>query len=99
MAKKAAFTLVYADEVKEHLRRIDKKHHSLIQSEIEEQLSFQPELETRNRKPLRRAMSFGAQWELRLGPDNRFRAFYAVNNMTRTRCAYSLSALRNATNS
>ena len=38
MAKKPPFTLVYADEVKEHLRAIDAKHHSLIQSEIEGQL-------------------------------------------------------------
>jgi hypothetical protein len=24
-------------------------------------------------------MAFGAEWELRLGPDNRFRVFYQVN--------------------
>jgi mRNA-degrading endonuclease RelE of RelBE toxin-antitoxin system len=79
MAKRSPFALVYADEVKQHLRAIDTKYHSLIQSEIEEQLLFEPEVETRNRKPLKRPLSFGAEWELRLGPDNRFRVFYQVH--------------------
>jgi hypothetical protein len=35
-------------------------------------------VETRNRKPLKRPIAFGADWELRLGPDNRFRVFYQV---------------------
>lgn len=83
MAKKAAFTLVYADEVKDHLRVIEAKYHSLIQSGIEEQLLFEPAMETRNRKPLKRPISFGADWELRLGPDNRFRVFYQVDPVSR----------------
>jgi hypothetical protein len=73
MAKKVPFALRYADEVKEHLRAIESKHHSLIQSEIEQQLLFDPDVETRNRKPLTRPISFGADWEPRLGPKNRFR--------------------------
>ena len=83
MAKQPAFALVYADEVKQHLRAIEPKYHSLLQSEIEGQLLFEPEVETRNRKPLQRPISFGAQWELRLGPDNRFRVFYQVNAESR----------------
>jgi hypothetical protein len=83
MAKKPPFTLVYADEVKEHLRVIESKYHSLIQSAIEEQLLFEPEVETRNRKPLKRPIAFGADWELRLGPDNRFRVFYQVKGERR----------------
>ena len=46
---------------------------------IEEQLRFEPDVETRNRKPLKRPVIFDAQWEVRFGPDNRFRAFYKVN--------------------
>jgi mRNA-degrading endonuclease RelE of RelBE toxin-antitoxin system len=79
MAKKPPFALVYAAEVKLHLRAIDAKHHSLIRSAIEEQLLHEPDVETRNRKPLKRPVTFGADWELRLGPDNRFRVFYQVN--------------------
>jgi hypothetical protein len=83
MAKEQPFTLVYADEVKDHLRAIEAKYHSVIQTEIETQLLHDPDVETRNRKPLKRPIMFGADWELRLGPDNRFRVFYQVNTEAR----------------
>ena len=83
VAKKQPFTLVYADEIKEHLRAIEAKYHSVIQSAIETQLLHNPDVETRNRKPLKRPIAFGANWELRLGPDNRFRVFYQVNTENR----------------
>ncbi len=83
MVKKLPFALVYADEVKHHLKAIETKHHSLIQSELETQLLYEPEVETRNRKPLKRPIVVGAQWELRLGPDNRFRVFYQVKAVSR----------------
>jgi mRNA-degrading endonuclease RelE of RelBE toxin-antitoxin system len=83
MAKKPPFALVYADDVKKHLRAIEAKHHSAIQSAIETQLLHEPDVETRNRKPLKRPIAFGADWELRLGPDNRFRVFYQVNAESR----------------
>jgi len=83
MAKKQPFTLVYADKVKVHLRTIEAKYHSVIQTEIETQLLLEPGVETRNRKPLKRPIIFGADWELRLGPDNRFRVFYQVNTESR----------------
>jgi len=51
----------------------------MIQAEVEVQLIFEPVTESRNRKPLQRPMALGADWELRLGPDNRFRVFYQVN--------------------
>jgi mRNA-degrading endonuclease RelE of RelBE toxin-antitoxin system len=76
---KHPFALVYAAEVKRHLRAIESKYYSLIQAEVETQLFFEPDVETRNRKPLQRPMTFGAQWELRLGPNNRFRVFYQVD--------------------
>ncbi|MEK7407442.1 MAG: type II toxin-antitoxin system RelE/ParE family toxin [Acidobacteriota bacterium] len=47
---------------------------------IEEQLRFEPDKETRNRKPLHRPVAFEATWELRFGPENRFRVFYAVSH-------------------
>ena len=79
MARKQPFALVYADEVKEHLRAIEAKYHSVIQKAIETQLLHEPDVETRNRKPLKRPIAFGAEWELRLGPENRFRVFYQVD--------------------
>jgi mRNA-degrading endonuclease RelE of RelBE toxin-antitoxin system len=79
MAKTLPYALVYASEVKQHLQAIEKKHHSVIQAELAAQLLFEPEMETRNRKPLKRPLAFGADWELRLGPGNRIRVFYQVN--------------------
>jgi hypothetical protein len=78
MAKKLPFALVYAAAVKQHLRAIETKFHALIQPEVEAQLLFEPAVETRNRKPLQRPIAFGAEWELRLGPGNRFRVFYQL---------------------
>lgn len=43
------------------------------------QLQFQPDIETRNRKPLKRPVVPGAKWEVRFGPDNRFPTFYRVD--------------------
>jgi mRNA-degrading endonuclease RelE of RelBE toxin-antitoxin system len=79
MNPRRAFELVYAPQVKEHLRAIERKHYGLIRQEIEAQLQFEPEVEARDRKPLKRAVAFGAEWELRFGPNNRFRVFYEVD--------------------
>ncbi len=79
MAKRQPFRLLYADEAKQHLLVIDAKFHSLIRSEIEGQLLFQPDVPTRNRKPLQRPMPLEADWELGLGPNNRFRVFYNID--------------------
>jgi len=74
-----SFQLIYATPTKEHLQAIDQKYHKLIRKTIESQLQFEPDKETRNRKPLKRPVEFGARWEIRFGPENRFRVFYNVN--------------------
>src|SRR4051794_17930813 len=79
MARPKPFALVYAPEVRAHLRAIDARHYSLIRSKIEEQLAFDPGAETRNRKPLRPPAAFSATWELRFGPDNRFRVLHDID--------------------
>ena len=83
MGSKRAFDLVYAPQVKEHLKAIERKYYGLIRQEIEAQLQFEPEVETRNRKPLKRAVAFEAEWEIRCGPINRFRVFYEVDRDAR----------------
>ncbi|MDP9371590.1 MAG: type II toxin-antitoxin system RelE/ParE family toxin [Chloroflexota bacterium] len=43
---------------------------------------YEPAVETRNRKPLLRTSVFGSAgevWELRFGPNNRFRVFYRID--------------------
>jgi hypothetical protein len=79
MAKKSPFALIYDPEVRGHLAAIEPKYHSLIRSTVEEQLQFEPETASRNRKQLERPIDLGASWELRFGPDNRFRVFYRVD--------------------
>ena len=80
MPKQPKFELLFAPEVVEHLHTIEQKHHNLIQKAIDEQLAFTPEKETQNRKLLEQPAPFGATWELRFGPVNRFRVFYEVDN-------------------
>jgi len=71
--------LVYAPIVKSHLKMIERKYHSLIRTTLENELQFEPDVETRNRKPLKRPVTFEAEWEFRFGPDNRFRVFYDIS--------------------
>jgi mRNA-degrading endonuclease RelE of RelBE toxin-antitoxin system len=80
MSPQQRFELVYAPQVKQHLRAIGRKHYALIREEIEAHLLFEPEVETLNRKPLKRLVESGAEWELRFGPGNRFRVFYEVDS-------------------
>ena len=74
------FEIIYALEVKRHLRAIERKYHALIRNEIEAQLQYEPDVETRNRKPLKRPVAFEAEWEIRFGPNNRLRVFYEIDH-------------------
>lgn len=81
MASAPEFELIYAPITKSQLKAIDRKFWSLIRHEIENQLRHEPDVETRNRKPLERPVSFGAKWEIRFGVKNRFRVFYKVDRV------------------
>lgn len=73
------FAIVYAPEAIRHLAAIERKHHRFIRKAINEQLGHTPDRITRNRKLLDAPMPFGATWELRFGPKNRFRVFYEID--------------------
>ena len=60
------------------MKALASKYYALIQEEIETQLQDEPDVETRNRKPLKRPI-FNATWEIRFGPNNRLRVLYKVN--------------------
>jgi len=77
--KPRRFTIVYAPITKYHLRAPEAEYYSLIREAVNEQLSFEPTIETRSRKPLKRPVVFMATWELRFGPDNHFRVYYDVD--------------------
>lgn len=83
MAPREQFVLILDPEIKRHLRAIAARYHALIRSTIEEQLRFEPETETRNRKPLQQPAPLEATWEIRFGPDNRFRVLYRVDSSLR----------------
>lgn len=80
MTPQQAFEIIFTRPVVQHLAAIDRKYHSLVRSTIEEKLSYEPEVETRNRKPLLPPSELGATWELRFGSNNRFRVFYETNH-------------------
>ncbi len=77
--KRRRFTIAFAKDVKVHFRAIERKYHALIRETIDEELRFDPDRATRNRKRLESPAPFEAGWEIRCGPDNRFRVFYDIN--------------------
>src|SRR5688572_21710465 len=79
MPGKQPYDISYDEATKDHLRSIEAKFHSLIREKIEERLQFEPAKEGRNRKPLRQPAPFEATWEIRFGPENRFRVLYAID--------------------
>jgi mRNA-degrading endonuclease RelE of RelBE toxin-antitoxin system len=83
MARKQPFNVSYDEGTKEQLRAIPTKYHTLVRTVIKEQLLFDPEKETHNRKPLRQPAPFESTWELRFGPENRFRVLYGVDHERR----------------
>lgn len=84
MPSSPGFRILFAPETLDHLDAIERKHHRSIQRTIDEQLTRMPVKPTRNRKPLEPPADFGATWELRCGPGNRFRVFYEVALAERT---------------
>jgi hypothetical protein len=74
------YFLVYANTFKDHMNFVDAKYHSMIRETLENQLQHEPDVKTQNRKPLKKPMAYHAEWELRFGPKNRFRVFYAIKN-------------------
>lgn len=79
MARRPRFDLVFAPQTVKHLDAIERKYHRAIRKTIDAQLRYMPEQVTRNRKPLDQPAPLGATWELRFGPQNRFRVFYEVD--------------------
>jgi mRNA-degrading endonuclease RelE of RelBE toxin-antitoxin system len=68
-----AYSVEFAESVKEQLRALPARQRALLLDSIEQQLVHEPLTETRNRKPLRPNPI--APWELRVG---KLRVFYDV---------------------
>jgi hypothetical protein len=78
MVRKRPYQIIYDADIPRQLHAIERKYHSLIRKMIEAQLTYDPNVETTNRKPLERPVMFAARWELRFGPSNRFRVYYRI---------------------
>ena len=47
------YHIVYADEISSHIRALTARQRAIVFDEINQQLSYEPAVETRNRKSLR----------------------------------------------
>src|SRR6266849_361150 len=79
MPRRRGFDLVFSPQTIGHLDVIERKDHRFIRKAVGERLRYLPDEVTRNRKPLQQPAPFGATWELRFGPQNRFRVFSEVD--------------------
>jgi mRNA-degrading endonuclease RelE of RelBE toxin-antitoxin system len=72
-----ALELELTEDAEGDLEFLPLRDQKLVLSRIREQLSFEPGVETRNRKRLRENPI--ATWELRIG---KFRVFYEIDDVT-----------------
>ena len=59
------YRIEYSPDVEGHLRALTKRQQMILLETVERQLQYQPNVETRNRKPMRPNPL--APWELRIG--------------------------------
>jgi len=85
------YELIYAEETYRLIVAIERQYHSLIRQTIEQQLLYEPNVRTRNRKPLVKPSRFGEAWELRFGPDNRFSVFYRLDEQVDHVCMLAIA--------
>lgn len=71
-----AYRIAYSRQALEHLSALDVRDRRIIVDAVREQLSHQPDLPTRNRKPMRPNPL--AEWELRV---RNFRVYYEVGKI------------------
>lgn len=69
------YHIEYSPDTEEHFRVLTTRQQAIILDTVEEQLRYQPTVETRNRKPMRPNPI--APWELRIGT---LRVYYDVEN-------------------
>jgi mRNA-degrading endonuclease RelE of RelBE toxin-antitoxin system len=72
------YDIGYTEDALEDLRYFRKHEQNIIIDGIDEQLSYEPTVETRNRKRMR--LNDKAEWELRLG---NYRVLYNVGVQVR----------------
>jgi mRNA-degrading endonuclease RelE of RelBE toxin-antitoxin system len=69
------YRIEYSPDTEEHFRFLTKRQQVTVLDTVEKQLEYQPDIETRNRKPMRPNPL--APWELRIG---NLRVYYDIEN-------------------
>jgi mRNA-degrading endonuclease RelE of RelBE toxin-antitoxin system len=70
-----AYTIEYSPDAEEHLQRLTARQRKIVLDTVDRQLLNQPNVETKNRKPMR--PNPVAPWELRIGS---LRVYYDVED-------------------
>jgi mRNA-degrading endonuclease RelE of RelBE toxin-antitoxin system len=70
-----AYVIEYSPEAEEHMLWLTKRQQRIVLDAVDRQLINQPNIETRNRKPMRPNPI--APWELRIGE---LRVYYEVRD-------------------
>src|SRR3989304_2329815 len=83
MARRGSFSVFYAPVTRDHLRAMRRRDLAIDKAAIEANLFDEPTRGTASRRPLSPTTELEAEWELRCGPNNRFRVFYSVDEQSR----------------
>ncbi|MGH7782277.1 MAG: type II toxin-antitoxin system RelE family toxin, partial [Candidatus Binatia bacterium] len=70
-----AYVIEYSPEAEDHLLRFTARRQRIVVEAVDRQLLNEPDVETRNRKPMR--PNPVAPWELRIGD---LRVYYEVSD-------------------
>ena len=73
MRKRLDYRIEYSPDSEEHIRALSARDRAIVLDTVDEQLTHEPTVETRNRKPMRPNPL--APWELRVGD---LRVYYDV---------------------
>src|SRR5215831_15820969 len=73
------YRIIYAEESRDHLRSLAARQRAILFDSIEEQLTYEPTTEARNRKEM--LPNSLASWELRIGD---LRVYYDVTEDPQT---------------
>jgi mRNA-degrading endonuclease RelE of RelBE toxin-antitoxin system len=74
------YEIEYSPASEEHLRALTARQRTTVFDSVEQQLTHQPDVETRNRKPMRPNPI--APWELRIG---NLRVYYDIEEQPEPR--------------
>ena len=69
------YRIEYSPDTEDHFRSLTRREQVIVLDMVEKQLQYQPDVETRNRKPMRPNPL--APWELRIG---NLRVYYDIED-------------------